>query len=44
MGNFSKEDYKEILDKFQCNHNREIEESFARAFAENDDVRLFFIN
>ncbi len=44
MGNFSEEDYKEILDKFQCNHNREIEESFARAFAENDDVRLFFIN
>ena len=36
--------YKEILDKFQTERNRSVEESFARAFAESDDVRLFFIN
>jgi uncharacterized protein YegL len=40
----SREDYSDILKKFQCDHNRDIEESFARAFAENDDVNLFFIN
>ena len=44
MEEYDDEDYKEILDKFQCDHNRDIEESFARAFAESDDVRLFFIN
>ncbi|MCQ2576106.1 MAG: hypothetical protein MJ162_05120 [Treponema sp.] len=36
--------YKAILDKFQCERNRSVEESFARAFSENDEVRLFFIN
>ena len=36
--------YKDILDKFQCDRNREVEESFARAFSETDDTRLFFIN
>jgi uncharacterized protein YegL len=36
--------FKIILDKFQCEQNRKTEESFARAFSENDDVRLFFIN
>lgn len=35
---------KAILDKFQTERNRSVEESFARAFAESDDVRLFFIN
>lgn len=33
-----------ILDKFQCERNREVEESFARAFSETDETRLFFIN
>lgn len=36
--------FKAILEKFQCERNREIEESFARAFSENDETRLFFIN
>ena len=36
--------YKAILDKFQCERNRCAEESFARAFSESDDTRLFFIN
>ena len=36
--------FKAILDKFQTERNRTVEESFARAFAESDDVRLFFIN
>ena len=36
--------YKAILDKFQCERNRSAEESFARAFSESDDTRLFFIN
>ena len=36
--------FKTILDKFQTERNRSVEESFARAFAESDDVRLFFIN
>lgn len=40
-----KEDiFKAILDKFQCERNRSVEESFARTFSENDEVRLFFIN
>ncbi len=38
------EKYKALLDKFQTEQNRSVEESFARAFAESDDVRLFFIN
>lgn len=36
--------YKNILDKFQNERNRLVEESFARTFAEKDDVKLFFIN
>lgn len=36
--------FKTILDKFQCERNRQIEESFARAFSETEDTRLFFIN
>ena len=44
MEEYSSKDYSDILKKFQCDHNRDIEESFARAFAENDDVKLFFIN
>ena len=36
--------FKAILDKFQTERNRSVEESFARTFAESDDVRLFFIN
>lgn len=36
--------FKAILDKFQCDKNREIEESFARTFSETEDTRLFFIN
>ena len=36
--------FKSILDKFQTERNRAIEESFARDFAESEDVRLFFIN
>ena len=41
---FDEDIFKSILDKFQTERNRSIEESFARAFAESDDVRLFFIN
>lgn len=36
--------FKAILDKFQNERNRSVEESFARAFSENDDTKLFFIN
>ena len=36
--------FKTILDKFQCERNRQIEESFARAFSETEDTRLFFMN
>lgn len=36
--------FKAILDKFQCERNRAVEESFARAFSETDETRLFFIN
>ncbi|MBP5401958.1 MAG: VWA domain-containing protein [Treponema sp.] len=36
--------FKTILDRFQTERNRSVEESFARGFAESDDVRLFFIN
>lgn len=38
------ENFKSILDAFQTERNRAVEESFARTFAESDDVRLFFIN
>ena len=36
--------YEELLKKFQSERNRLVEESFARAFSEDDEVRLFFIN
>ena len=36
--------YTAILKKFQCDYNRSIEEDFAQTFAEDDSVRLFFIN
>lgn len=36
--------FKAILDKFQCERNREVEESFARTFSETDETKLFFIN
>jgi len=35
---------KEILRLFQCNFNRNIEETFAQVLTENEQVRLFFIN
>ena len=35
---------KKILQQFQCNFNRNIEETFAQVLTENDHVRLFFIN
>lgn len=34
----------EILRLYQCDYNRELEESFARTLSENEGVRLFFIN
>ncbi len=35
---------KEILDSYQCEYNRNIEESFASVLAERSDLRLFFVN
>ena len=35
---------RELLDKFQCDYNRMAEETFAQTLAENEKVRLFFIN
>lgn len=35
---------KEILKQFQCDYNRNLEESFACTFSENNNLRLFFIN
>lgn len=35
---------EELLERFQCNHIRDIEENFAQTFSENENVRLFFIN
>ncbi len=35
---------KELLTKFQCEYNRSLEETFARTLAEEEDVRLFFVN
>ena len=39
----NKEDRK-ILRLFQCDFNRDIEETFAQVLTENEQVRLFFIN
>ncbi|MCD8082495.1 MAG: hypothetical protein LUE86_02935, partial [Clostridiales bacterium] len=35
---------KKILQMFQCDFNRSIEENFAQVLSENERVRLFFIN
>ena len=35
---------KELLTKFQCDFNRLAEETFAQTLAEDEKVRLFFIN
>ena len=40
----TKKDAQKLLRQFQCNYNRELEESFAQTFSENEAVRLFFIN
>lgn len=37
-------EYQELLAKFQCDYNRMAEETFAQTLAENEKVRLFFIN
>lgn len=34
----------QLLISFQCDYNRSLEETFAQTFAENDTLRLFFIN
>lgn len=39
-----KKEKAKLLKQFQCDYNREIEETFAQTFSENDWVRLFFIN
>lgn len=36
--------YKKILQQFQCDYIREIEEMFAQTLSEKESVRLFFIN
>ncbi len=33
-----------ILKEYQCDYNRELEESFARTLSENETLRVFFIN
>lgn len=40
----NKKERAKLLKQFQCDYNREIEETFAQTFSENDQVRLFFIN
>lgn len=40
----TKKDAEKLLRQFQCNYNRELEESFAQTFSESENVRLFFIN
>lgn len=35
---------EQILKQFQCDYNRELEERFAQTFAEEEQLRLFFIN
>ena len=37
-------DAAKILKEFQCDYNRSLEENFAQTFAEDELVRLFFIN
>lgn len=40
----TKQEKEKLLKDFQCDYNRSLEENFAQTFAENEDVRLFFIN
>ena len=40
----NKKEKAKLLKQFQCDYNREIEETFAQTFSENNQVRLFFIN
>lgn len=40
----TKKESAKLLRQFQCDYNRELEETFAQTFSENDRVRLFFIN
>lgn len=35
---------EELLERFQCDYNRRLEETFAQTLAENENARLFFIN
>lgn len=35
---------KKILDLYQCEYNRNVEENFASVLAERSDLRLFFVN
>ena len=37
-------EFQELLTQFQCDYNRIAEETFAQTLAENEKVRLFFIN
>ena len=39
-----KKEAKEVLKQFQCDYIRILEETFAQTLAENEQVRLFFIN
>ena len=39
-----KKEAKEVLKQFQCEYIRILEETFAQTLAENEQVRLFFIN
>ena len=36
--------HKKLLEEFQTDHNRHIEEEFAKILTERGDIRLFFIN
>ena len=40
----NKKEKEKLLRQFQCDYNREIEETFAQTLSEDDRVRLFFIN
>ena len=35
---------KKILDLYQCEFNRNVEETFSSILAERNDLRLFFVN
>lgn len=37
-------EYKKILQAFQCDYYRYVEEMFSQTFTENENIRLFFIN